>query len=337
MRHSALDRARTVAVSGTRRAARMVRRAARPVASRRPGRLGVLAYHRVATLDHDPWSLSVTPEHFDGHMAVLRELGRVDRLDEALGTPTLMRCRRRRPTFAITFDDGYVDNLVDAVAVLERHDAPATVFIATGMLDRQWFWWDVLAEVAFGSGISTDQLLESAVRVGLVASLPTGNATDDLQSAHALIYDALRPRTNDEIDRCLHEVSAELGVTPKPSGRPLTTEELHQLASHPLITIGIHTVNHRRLTLLPPDEVRRELVDGAGRLDDLLGARRRVLAYPYGATSAEVSGIAKSTGVTYAVTTAGRWVGMREDPMLIPRLHPHDLGRDDFADWVASA
>ena len=89
MRHSALDRARTVAVSGTRRAARMVRRAARPVASRRPGRLGVLAYHRVATLDHDPWSLSVTPEHFDGHMAVLRELGRVDRLDEALGTPTL--------------------------------------------------------------------------------------------------------------------------------------------------------------------------------------------------------------------------------------------------------
>ena len=47
----------------------------------------------------------------------------------------------------------------------------------------------------------------------------------------------------------------------------------------------------------------------------------------------EVSGIAKSTGVTYAVTTAGRWVGLREDPMLIPRLHPHDLGRDDFADW----
>ena len=46
MRHSALDRARTVAVSGTRRAARMVRRAARPVASRRPGRLAVLARRR---------------------------------------------------------------------------------------------------------------------------------------------------------------------------------------------------------------------------------------------------------------------------------------------------
>ena len=102
---------------------------------RRPGRLGVLAYHRVATPEHDPWALSVTPEHFDEHMAVLNELGQVDRLDAALATP-LGRCRRRRPTFAITFDDGYVDNLVDALAILERHEAPATIFVATGMLDN---------------------------------------------------------------------------------------------------------------------------------------------------------------------------------------------------------
>ena len=56
---------------------------------------------------------------------------------------------------------------------------------------------------------------------------------------------------------------------------------------------------------------------------------------PYGAASREVSGIAKATGVTYTVTTAGRWVGLREDPCYPPE-HPHDLGRDDFADWVAT-
>jgi peptidoglycan/xylan/chitin deacetylase (PgdA/CDA1 family) len=123
-------------------------------------------------------------------------------------------------------------------------------------------------------------------------------------------------------------------ATPTPSGRPLTTEELHRLASHPLITIGIHTVNHRRLTLLPSGEVRTEITEGARCLDDLLGVRRRVLAYPYGATSPTVAGIARSTGVTHAVTTEGRWVGLREDALLIPRLHPHDLDGDAFADWV---
>lgn len=337
MRRPALHRASTVAVSGVRHATGIVRRAARPITRRRPGRLGVLAYHRVATPDHDPWALSVTPEHFDEHMAVLHELGRVDRLDDALSTPKLGRCRRGRPTFAITFDDGYADNLVDAVAILERHEAPATVFIATGVLDKPWFWWDLLAELAFSSQIATGQFLESAVRLGLVAGVPTCAGPDDRHTAHALIYDALSPRTNDEIDRSLHELSAHLGVAPEPSGRPLTTEELYQLASHPLITIGIHTVNHRRLTLLSPDEVLRELTDGACRLDDLLGARRRVLAYPYGATSPEVVAIARSTEVTYAVTTAGRWVGLREDRMLIPRLHPHDLGRDAFSEWVARA
>ena len=180
-----------------------------PSTCRRPGRLGVLAYHRVATPDHDPWALSVTPEHFDEHMAVLRELGRVDRLDDALGTSKLARCRRRRPTFAITFDDGYVDNLVVAVSILERHDVPATVFIATGMLDQPWFWWDVLAELALGSGISADQLLDSAHTVGVLAGVSTSDGSVDVHRAHALIYEALRPQTNDEIARCLHEMRAD--------------------------------------------------------------------------------------------------------------------------------
>ena len=180
---------------------------------------------------------------------------------------------------------------------LERHDAPATVFIATGMLDEPSFWWDVLSELAFGSDVPSGELLEVTLRLGLVPDGSTCEGSDDLHKTHALIYAALSPRTNDEIAEILGELSAQLGVTPKPSGRPLTTEELHQLASHPLITIGIHTVNHRRLTLLSPEEVRRELTDGASRLDDLLGAHRRVLAYPYGATSPAVVEIARSTGV----------------------------------------
>ena len=76
-----------------------VRRRPQPVMRHLPGALGVLAYHRVAAPDHDPWTLSVTPQHFDEQLAVLRELGRVDQLNEALGASWLDRCRRRRPTF----------------------------------------------------------------------------------------------------------------------------------------------------------------------------------------------------------------------------------------------
>ena len=46
---------------------------------------------------------------------------------------------------ALTFDDGYVDNLVFGKPRLEAADLPATVFLATGYIDRfEPFWWDEL-------------------------------------------------------------------------------------------------------------------------------------------------------------------------------------------------
>jgi peptidoglycan/xylan/chitin deacetylase (PgdA/CDA1 family) len=194
-----LERAKHVTVSASRHAATIVRRTARPVVERLAGSVGVLAYHRVAAPDHDPWALTVTPHHFDEQVAVLQELGRVAPLEDALGGSTLARFRRRQPTFAITFDDGYVDNLVDAITVLERHDAPATVFIVTGVLDQSSFWWDELAELTFGSGVSSAQLIDSARILGLVADASEGGQTDDLRATHDLLYEALSPRTSDEI------------------------------------------------------------------------------------------------------------------------------------------
>src|SRR5688572_2289638 len=81
--------------------------------------LSVLAYHRVATPPLDPWNLAVSPANFTDQVALMQRVGRVVPLEEALGR-RLWRDGRRR-CFAITFDDGYVDNLDTAVTVLERH------------------------------------------------------------------------------------------------------------------------------------------------------------------------------------------------------------------------
>jgi peptidoglycan/xylan/chitin deacetylase (PgdA/CDA1 family) len=47
--------------------------------------------------------------------------------------------------------------------------------------------------------------------------------------------------------------------------------------------IGLHGMDHRRLTRLSPDVVRRGLADGAERLEDLVGAPMRWFRPPYGA------------------------------------------------------
>jgi peptidoglycan/xylan/chitin deacetylase (PgdA/CDA1 family) len=305
---------------------------------RLPGRAAVLAYHRVASPAQDPWHLAVTPEHFDGHLGALGRVGRVTSLDEVLTTPVLRRVGHASPRFAITFDDGYADNLHAALPLLERHAAPATIFIAPGLLDEPSFWWDVLAAWALGSERSGRCLAGAGASCGVLDE----RAAHDLIAAdaspaavHDAIYPGVQQRPLAEIGPLLAALAAASGVTlPVPDGRPLTTAELLELAAHPLVSIGIHTVTHPRLTLLEPAAAAAEISAAEVRLTELLGGRRRVLAYPYGDTSPAVARLAATTGVTHAVTTDARWVGAREDPLLVPRLHPHDDDGATFEAWI---
>src|SRR5207248_638434 len=60
---------------------------------------------------------------------------------------TNAQARRELPSGAVclTFDDGYSGVAEDALPVLERHELPATVFVAAGFVGSQReFWWDEL-------------------------------------------------------------------------------------------------------------------------------------------------------------------------------------------------
>src|SRR5262245_38704479 len=105
----------------------------------------VLLYHRIARVSQDPWSLCVTPEHFAEHLQVLHRyqrirLSQVGQTRSRLGCPTL--------SVAITFDDGYADNLHEAARLLKCFDTPATFFLVTGYIgSAREFWWDELEKV----------------------------------------------------------------------------------------------------------------------------------------------------------------------------------------------
>jgi peptidoglycan/xylan/chitin deacetylase (PgdA/CDA1 family) len=84
----------------------------------------VLTYHSVGTLVvGDPYGLfSVAPQNFEIQMRLLAEgcFGPV-RPFEGLNSDGI----------AITFDDGYLDNLTIAAPILARHGLPFTVFVTT--------------------------------------------------------------------------------------------------------------------------------------------------------------------------------------------------------------
>jgi hypothetical protein len=53
---------------------------------------------------------------------------------------------------ALTFDDGWRDNAVNAFPLLQKHQVPASIFLSTDFIgSRQRFWWESLGETLWGS------------------------------------------------------------------------------------------------------------------------------------------------------------------------------------------
>src|SRR5262245_42467602 len=100
--------------------------------NRQPQRPIILLYHSIAKVSTDPWGLRVSPRKFAEHMAILRERANpmpFAEFDQRFGVGDLPP-----RSVAVTFDDGYADNLHAALPVLEHHRIPATAFISTGYI-----------------------------------------------------------------------------------------------------------------------------------------------------------------------------------------------------------
>src|ERR1700730_15153034 len=93
----------------------------------------ILMYHRVNDAVQDPWELCVAPANFEEHLEVLRKYSCVplEKMEDG---------KRKDRYVALTFEDGYADNLHVAIPMLEHFDMPAAFFITTGGIgsDREF-------------------------------------------------------------------------------------------------------------------------------------------------------------------------------------------------------
>ena len=108
------------------------------------GRLSVLMYHRVLEKPDPVHDFGTPAAAFDAQMAALAEVFNVLPLEEAVA---LMRAGNLPPrAVAITFDDGYRDNVELACPILRRHGLSATFFVSSGLLDGGIMFHDAVAE-----------------------------------------------------------------------------------------------------------------------------------------------------------------------------------------------
>lgn len=212
-------------------------------------------------------------------------------------------------SLALTFDDGYRNNLTSALPILRQFKAPATIFLSTGNVTEQKpFWFDrldyaiqsmnnntlsrlgipELAEIDF----STRETLTRSF-IAFIRKEKIKYSTDtDMRSAISNLTERMEQRSGQGLAKILAD---------DPWSGVLTWDEVQQAASE--VHFGSHGVDHCQLGLIPPDAAKAELLASREAIEFHTGSPCRYLAYPNGSFNKDLLSLVKECKYRSAVTS----------------------------------
>lgn len=238
----------------------------------------------IVLLLHNP-----PPDVLDSTLTIFRRIGPFIPYSRLVGD--LIHGRPPTPGFALTFDDGYKENMA-LLDVLDRHECTAMFFLNTATIDEKSALWfmnpdkDFLAKKTYLQSLDYASYLAAVDKEGLTHPSP------------------LRGRFG------------------------LRSEDVRTLRARGQ-EIGVHTHNHPFLTRLTDDEIRKEVSECWARLKSISGDPELPFhfAYPDGDHDERVVSVLAEMGAVSAVTTQPGPIDAKSHLLKIPR---YPLGDDDY-------
>lgn len=185
---------------------------------------------------------------------------------------------------AITFDDGYRNNLTRALPALAERRLPAAIFVVTGYLGTERLLWPERLYHA------VEQSPRESVDSGALGlgRLPLRSPAER-RSTYARLIDGLKQLDRDDKDRRLDALCEALGPPSDPAPgylddlRLMDWDDAETMQRGGLIEFGAHTVHHEILSRLPDAAVRSEVLDSCRAVRERLAPASGVaFAYPNG-------------------------------------------------------
>lgn len=265
-------------------------------------RVRILAYHGVSStidpvLNFD--GFFVSPHVFEAHLRTLKGHYHVMPLSNI--AEALIEGRDVPDhAVALTFDDGYLNNIMEAAPLLAKYEIPATFFVTTGFLDgtHEPWWWRVRE---------------------------AGRRRSEYVCWCVTMERELKGMSSLDRDKRLRQM--ELSDSTNASGASsvdfMSWSDLRSLAAQGH-EIGAHTVSHISLGHESMDTLETEVRESLSRVRDEMGSVSPVYSYPYGERAHFISAleeVLKRHGCMAGVTTVNGMNRVEANPYFLKRLN----------------
>ncbi len=274
--------------------------------------------------------LAVTDWCFVNENSFRRQIGYLKSHFEIISLPEAVGRMReggvRRPTAVITFDDGFQNNFDVAFPILCKERMPATIFLATGLIDTNDTVWHCRLNLALSQ--TRRPIIE---RNGFKFDLSTLNLR---AKASAAIQENLKKLPHPQLMATLRDIILELEGDPDCSigaGSPfgmLNRNAIAEMVASGLIEFGAHTHRHAILSRLFVEERFNEIRQSIDAVYELTGRPCRCFSYPNGRTGdydSESINHLKACGIQMAVTTTS---GPNNKTTPVMELRRYGIGAD---------
>ncbi|MFQ5600428.1 MAG: polysaccharide deacetylase family protein [Candidatus Krumholzibacteriia bacterium] len=208
----------------------------------------------------------------------------------------------------VTMDDGYKSNYSLAYPILKQHNAPATIFLATGFVeDKEPLWPDRL-EWALGTaepGVFELRIGNESIELDLrdvESRRRTANAVREKlkeipQETRLDILERLEDRLKRSLSTC----------DPMPDlYQALDWEDVLEMSRSGLVCFGNHAHTHVILAKCSPERQRQEVEISTRIIENRTGGRTPLFCYPNGGRGdfdAVTQSVLREHGYTCALTT----------------------------------
>jgi len=275
-------------------------------------RIIIFTYHRIFPKQEDWWSVSYTyPEEFEHQINFINKHFKVLSLKELLELSNngKLFTETYKRTAVITFDDGYKDNYIYAYPILKKYNIPATMFLATGFIDKnRVYWWDRVGYIFYHSQKKEIDLGDLG-KFSLTSPNEKSNSLKRLLSKLKSLPDQTKEVIIDNLKKISKvEIPFSLG-----KDLMLSWEEIQDMTLNH-IEFGAHTVNHPILTNIPLEQAEKEIIKSKQILEAKLQKNIKAFSYPNGKEkdfNDDMIAILAKSGFEYAVTTIQGFIGKR--------------------------